>query len=420
MTGEPFLMEGEEHQGSVPESTVYLKLITIGDLIEQGEIVANSISIDRIKQFVCVGGQMLFETVMPISYYPLVPMMNRHNRNPYPMSDVRLVKGLQEYINKLRSLLIAHASSSTNTKLLVPRGSINKAQLETEWSRAGTGVLEFDPELGQPISFAPLPLPNELYKNEADARADVERILGLYAIMQGDASQMPNTYKGTIAIDEYGQRRIKSKRDDIETGLNMIAKVVVELIQATYTSQKVLRLVQPNSKAKQISINIPIYNEVTGDFLGKLNDVTVGRYDVVVVSGSTLPSNRWARFEYYMQLYEKGLIDQVEVLKQTDVADLEGVLERSSQMSKMQQQIEGLEDQVKDLDGDLQTAQRELVHARQRVELEKYKSSLDKSSTKAEATEQLFKQRAGDEVKKLRQAVAEQEATNRDIIPLEE
>jgi uncharacterized protein YukE len=89
-------------------------------------------------------------------------------------------------------------------------------------------------------------------------------------------------------------------------------------------------------------------------------------------------------------------------------------------MAEMQKQIQGLGDQVKDLEGDLQTANRELVHARQRVELEKFKSSLDKSSTKAEATEQLFKQRAGDEVKKLRKTVAEQEATNRDIIPLEE
>jgi len=420
MTGESYLMSGVEHPESIPQSTVELKLMTIAELIDSEEIVANEISINRIKQCVCVGGEYLYSTIMPIENYPIVTFMNRHNRNPFPLSDIRLVKGLQEYINKLRSLMIAHASSSTNTKLLVPRGSINKAQLETEWSRAGTGVLEFDPELGQPISMAPMPLPNELYKNEADARADVERILGLYAIMQGDASQMPNTYKGTIAIDEYGQRRIKSKRDDIEFGLNIVAKIVVELIQATYTSHKVLRLLQPNSKAKELSINIPLYDEVSGDFLGKLNDVTVGRYDVVVVSGSTLPSNRWARFEYYMQLYEKGLIDQIEVLKQTDVADLEGVLERSSQMSKMQQQITGLTDQVKDLEGDLQTSQRELQHARQRVELEKFKAELDKSSTKAQATETVFKARASDEVKKLRETVAEQEATNRNITPLKE
>ena len=420
MNGESYIMSGIEHPEAIPQSTVQLELKTIGELIEEEEIVSNEITIDRVKQCVSVGGEMLYQTVMPVSNYPIVTFMNRHNRNPYPVSDIRLVKGLQEYINKIRSLMIAHASSSTNTKLLVPRGSINKAQLETEWSRAGTGVLEFDPELGQPVSMAPMPLPNELYKNEADARADVERILGLYSIMQGDSSQMPNTYKGTIAIDEYGQRRIKSKRDDIEFGLNIIAKIVVEMIQATYTSHKVLRLLQPNSKAREVGINVPLYDEISGDFLGKLNDVTVGRYDVVVVSGSTLPSNRWARFEYYMQLYEKGLIDQVEVLKQTDVADLEGVLERSSQMSKMQQQISGLSDQVKDLEGDLQTSQRELQHARQRVELEKFKAELDKSSTKAQATETVFKARAGDEVKKLRESVAEQEATNRGITPLKE
>ena len=72
------------------------------------------------------------------------------------------------------------------------------------------------------------------------------------------------------------------------------------------------------------------------------------------------------------------------------------------------------------MDGDLQTSQRELSHARQRVELEKFKSDLDKTSSKAEATETVFKARAGDEVKKLRETVAEQEATNRKIIPLEE
>ena len=420
MTGEPYLMSGEAHEGSIPDSEVRLRPITIGDLIEEGAIVANAISINRIYQIVTVGGKMLFEAMIPISYFPIITFMNRHNRNPYPLSDVRLVKGLQEYINKIRSLIVAHASSSTNQKLLVPRGAVNKAILEEEWSRAGTAVIEFDPELGQPIIASPVPLPNELYKNESDARADIERILGLYAMMQGDPTAVPQTYKGTIAIDEYGQRRIKSKRDDIEGGLNMVAKVVVELIQATYTSQKVLRLLQPNTKEKNLSINVPIYNEVSGDFLGKLNDVTVGRYDVIVVSGSTLPSNRWARFEYYLSLYEKGLIDQIEVLKQTDVADIEGVLERASQMSKMQQQIEGLNEKVKELDGDLQTSQRELSHARQRVELEKFKSDLDKTSSKAEATETVFKARAGDEVKKLRETVAEQEATHRKIIPLEE
>lgn len=324
--------------------------------------------------------------------------MNGWNRNPYPMSDVRLVKGLQEYINKIRSLIIAHASTSTNTKLLIPRGAINKKQLEEDWGRAGTAVIEFDPELGTPVVAGPVPLPNELYKNEADARADIERILGIYALMQGDGGSAPQTYKGTVAMDEYGQRRIKSKRDDIEEGLNQLARVVVGLIQYVYQDEKVLRLMQPNNMPKEVVMNSPIYDDL-GNYMGKINDITVGKYDVIVTSGSTLPSNRWARFEYYMQLHQAGLIDQIEVLKQTDVADMEGVLERSGQMQQLQGQVQSQQEEIKKLKGDLQTAQRESLHDRKRVEVKEFEKKLAKAEAKVEMAQKLYSTRLADELK---------------------
>ena len=45
------------------------------------------------------------------------------------------------------------------------------------------------------------------------------------------------------------------------------------------------------------------------------------------------------------------------------------------------------EEQIKDLSGDLQTARRETVSSKQRVEVEKFKSSLEgqKANTKADA-----------------------------------
>jgi len=420
VTQEQVMMQGEETPMAIKGSTTMIEQKTFAELMETGDLLVNEISLTRIKQVVSAGGELLFINGLPVDDYPVVTIMNTHNRNPYPLSDVRMVKGLQSYINKIRSLIVAHASSSTNVKLLIPRGSMNKQQLEEEWGRAGTAVIEFDPELGQPIVAGPIPLPNELYKNEADAKADIERILGIYALMQGDPSAMPQTYKGTLAIDEYGQRRIKSKRDDIEEGINQLARLVVQLIQATYTSMKVLRLLQPNHKPKEIKINEPVYDNISGQFLGKLNDVTVGKYDVLVVSGSTLPSNRYARFEYYMELYKSGIIDQIEVLKQTEVANVEDVLNRSSKMSQLTSQVEGQSKQIKDLQGDLQTARRELVHARQRVEVEKFKTELEQSSNRADMASKLYAARTDDELKKVKNVVAEQEATNDEIIPLEE
>lgn len=397
-TGQPTPMAGKEHLGAIPNSTTTIDIITKGHLVEAEKILVNDIEICQIEQFVSIGDKELFSIILPIEEYPVVPIMNGWNRNPYPMSDVRLVKGLQEYINKIRSLIIAHASTSTNTKLLIPRGAINKKQLEEDWGRAGTAVIEFDPELGTPVVAGPVPLPNELYKNEADARADIERILGIYALMQGDGGSAPQTFKGTVAMDEYGQRRIKSKRDDIEEGLNQLARVAVGLIQYVYKDEKVMRLMQPNNMPKEVVLNSPIYDDL-GNYMGKINDITIGKYDVIVTSGSTLPSNRWARFEYYMQLHQSGLIDQIEVLKQTDVADMEGVLERSGQMQQLQGQVQSQQEEIKKLKGDLQTAQRESLHDRKRVEVKEFEKKLAKAEAKVEMAQKLYSTRLADELK---------------------
>ena len=409
-TGQPTPMSGEEHLDSIPNSTVSIDVIDKGILIDSDKIMVTKVMNTNIKQCISVGDEYLYSIILPIEDYPIVPFMNGHNRNPYPTSDVRLVRGLQEYINKIRSLIVAHASSSTNVKLLIPRGSMNKKQLEEEWAKAGTAVIEFDPELGQPIVAGPVPLPNELYKNEADAKQDIERILGIYTFMQGDVGGAPQTFKGTIAMDEFGQRRINSKKDDIEASLNQLARSVVGLIQFVYQGEKTIRLIQPNNKPSEVKINQDIYDEVSGQLIEKINDITVGKYDIIVVSGSTLPSNRWARFEYYMELYKSGLIDQTEVLKQTDVADMEGVLERAGQMQQMQKQVQQQMEQIKKLEGDLQTAQRESIHDRKRVEVKEFEKKLAKAEAKAEMATQLYKERASDELKKLREEV--KKATN--------
>ena len=408
-TGQPTMMPGEEHEGSIPGTTTRLTIVTNAEMIEEGVIVLNRVMVDRIQRILSIGGLLVDNLIMDIDEYPIVPLMNRHNRNPYPMSDVRFVKPIQEYINKLTSLIIAHASSSTNTKLLIPRGSMDRKQLEEEWSRAGTGVIEYDPELGQPIVAGPIPLPNELYKNKEDAKTSIYQILGIHPLSQGDPSAAPQTYKGTVAIDEYAQRRIKSKLDDIDEMLNQVARVVIQLIQQTYTDEKVVRLMKPDGRTTQATLNKPVYDDFTGEIVGRVNDVTIGKYDLIVVSGSTLPSNRWARFDYYMQLYQAGIIDQVEVLEQTEVADTEGVLERVSVISQQQQTIQALEEELKRIKGDLQTSERESVHDKKRVEIEKFKRQLGRASDKTAKAVELFEARLGDQLGMERETEAEPE-----------
>jgi hypothetical protein len=381
----------------VPGSTVELSVVTMADMIRAGVILEESILVNRINYLLTIGNRTAYDGDLDYDEYPIVFLMNRHNRNPYPMSDVRFCRGLQEYINKLRSLIIAHASNATSVKLVIPRGSADKKELLAEWRRVGGGVVEYDGELGAPIVAGPVALPNELYKNEAEARNDVQEIFGLYSLGQGDPNSAPSTYKGTVAIDEMGQRRIKSKKDDVEAALNQLAKILVQMIQKTYTETKAIRILRPNNTAKEFMINQKI-DDSSGMIKGRLNDVTVGKYDVVVVSGSTLPVNRWARFEYYMELYRGGIIDQVEVLKQTEVADQEGVLERMDQIKMLTQQLIATQEELKMVKGDLQTASREAVHAQKRVEVEKFKSELGGKKNQIDAATQVYQTRLQDEL----------------------
>lgn len=405
--GQPIVdpkMIGEIQQaveaGQVPVEAV--QPATMEDALNMGVIEVREVLLDRIQLTISIGGQLYWEGYLPIKDYPIIPLNNRHDRNPYPMSDIGYVKPMQELLNKFYMLMVANAASSTNQKILVPRGGIDKNEWERTLAKAGAAVLEYDAEIGAPVIVTPAPFPNALFQQIQLLKQEIENELGIFRLMQGDAADAPSTYKGTLAMDEFGQRRIKSKLDDIETALNHLGRVCVQFFPHVYTEEKVIRLVAPNNTVRESVANQLAYDDLYGDAY-RINDLTMGEYDVVVVSGSTLPSNRWALAEYYNQLYQIGLIDQVEALKKSELVDAEGVLERSGQMAQMAAYIQQLEEEVKSLKGDMQTEERKVVNLGQRLEVEKFKASLAGPREQAKKAAMLFEARMADAVQQKKQ-----------------
>ncbi len=387
-----------------PLPEIPIEEVTFADLAERGMLEIVEVDVERVKMCVVMGDTYLYSRVLPVDKYPIVPFMNIHTRTPYPTSDVRMVKGIQEFINKTRSLIIAHATTSTNVKILVPEGSVDMKEFEEKWSQPGVAIA-FDPTDGAPMPVQPTPLPNELYNNETTAKSDIDHQLGLYEMMMGNSQAAPQTYKATISLDEFGQRKIKSKLADIEAGLTRVAQIAIPLMQQLYTTRKAFRVVQPNNSLSEYVINKQLVDDKSGE-IQVINNITVGRYDVVYVAGSTLPSNRYAELEFYMDAYKNGIIDKQEVLKKTEVFDMEGVLQRTDLIGQLQQQLEQAGDQIKKLKGDLQTRDREAVNLRKKVEVEKFKSNLDSTSSKAKAAATVFEKRLGDEMTHLKRDVA--------------
>lgn len=390
-------------QGMQPPQPPQIQQVTMLELAEQGLITAVKVPMQRIQMGFVAGDKTLYRRLLNCEEYPIIPLMNMHTGSPYPLSDVRLVKDMQKYINKIRSLIVAHASTSTNVKVLVPRGTDVEA-LKEQWAQPGA-IIELDFTEGQPVPVAPLPMPNELYQNEIMAKQDIDHELGLFENMMGSPQAAPDTYRGIMMLDEFGQRRIKVKQAVIEQALTLLGKVIISFVQEFYIAEKMIRILQPNNSLSEFAINKRLYDDY-GKQVSVMNDVSVGKYDLMVIPGSTLPANRYAQLEFYRDMYRDQIIDRVEVLKKTDVFDIEGVLSRIDTIEQLQQALQQAQEKIKELEGDLQTRERELFHSRldQAVSTERMK--LRETALEQRKAEELYSARLNDTLRNAGNAAA--------------
>ena len=358
-------------------------------LIESGLVEAVEIMQTRIQITATMGQFLLYQQVLNTDVYPVIPVPNIWTNTPYPKSDVSKVKDSQRLINKLFSLTLSHAQASAGLKLLVPEGSVDDVgQLERDWANPNA-VLEYNPEFGEPHFPAPQPLAGEFYHLIDRVEHYIDLNFGIPELMQGFKEKAPDTVRGTAMLSEMGESRGRSKLKDIEGSLNQLGRCIYNIAKGHYTFQKTFRIVQPNNDLTEFAVNNRLYDDKTNELQTIDNDISLGQHDVRIISGSTLPSNKIAEYNMYLDAYKLGLVDDVEVLKKTEIYDKEGVLQRKGMMAKMQSYIQQLEGQIKELTGDLQTADREAVHAKKQVITEKFKTDLNEIVSDAKYKERV-------------------------------
>jgi len=353
----------------------------------------------RIKLTCTVGQIVLYEMVCDTDIYPIIPAPNIWTNTPYPMSDVRKNKAFQRFLNKTISLITSHAQASAGLKLLVPQGSVTDIEeLERDWANPNA-TIEYDPSFGEPHFPSPQPLSGSILTLPKMIEGYIDLNMGIYEMMQGSTEAAPRTYSATMMMENVGQRRSKSKLRDIEGSMKRLGQVVYNMARQHYRFKKTFRIVQPNNDINEFTVNSRLYDDKTNELQKIENDITVGQFDIRILGGSTLPSNKYGEFQLYMEAYQAGLIDRVEALKKSEIFDKQGVLQRTDEVSKLQGMLGQAQEQLKKLGGDLQTAQRETVSSRQRTEVEKFKSRLKEQELEYGSKNKLAANKLGNAVK---------------------
>ena len=352
---------------------------------ERGFLEFEEIQQPRVAVSASLGEVVLYEKVLNIDMYPIVPVPNIWTETPYPKSDVSRARPMQRLLNKLWSLALSHAQASAGLKLIVPMGSVpNIEDLERDWSNPNA-VIEVDTTQGEPHYPAPQPLAGEFYRLIQQCEFYIDFSFGVPEMMHGIPDKAPETVRGTERMIALGSERPKSKLRDIEFSINRLGRVLYGLAKGHYTYKKVFTLAQPNNDEPGISVNLydDVGNAVNDIYKDRLN---IGQHDVRIQPGSTLPESKWAIYDVYLQAFQLGLVDRMEVLaKNPEIFDKAGIMQRLNDYDRYEAQIQGLQGQVQELEGDLQTARRESVHDRMRVEVSKLKSKLSDISSRGDA-----------------------------------
>ena len=223
--------------------------------------------------------------------------------------------------------------------------------------------------------------------------------MGIFEMSQGNAEVAPRTSSATMMLEDFGQRRSKSKLRDIEGALKRLGQVIYYLAKDHYNFEKTFRIVQPNNDMTEFAVNKRLYDDKTKELSSIENDLTVGRFDVKVIGNSTMHTNKWGEWNIYMEAYQAGLIDKTEALKKTEIFDKEGIMTRTDELGKLQGMLQQAQQQIEELSGDLQTAHREAIAARKRTEVEKFKTRLKDTELSAKYDNKISAGRMKDAVK---------------------
>ena len=324
---------------------------------------------NRIKLCCSVGDDtFLYEYELPITEYPIVPIPYLYSGTPYPMSAVMPLIGKQQEINKAHQIMIHNANLASNLRWLYEEGSVDEEEWERYSSSPGA-LLKYRQGFNPPTPVMPAAINNAFYTITQEGKSDSEYISGVPSAMMGFTQEQPETYRGLLANDEFGTRRLKAWMGSIvEPALEHLGKCFQMVSQNHYTIDKVFRLIQPEAgqkeggQEKEVRVNIPIYNDY-GKAIGKWHDYAAGKFDIRIVAGATMPLNRWALLEEYFRWFQAGLIDDIAMIGETDIRNKERIIERKSLYSQLQSQLQQMQEAVKDKDGTIETLTRQLVQA---------------------------------------------------------
>ena len=281
----------------------------------------------RIRWSVSTPETLLHDEWSPYEHFTVVPFFPYFRRGKTLGLVDNLIK-TQEMVNKTYSQMAHVVNTTANSGWLVEENAlVNMEVEELEEYGALTGlVLEYKKGYAKPEKIGPNQIPQGLQNMATTGVNLIRMISGVTETFQGGQG---SEVSGVAIQSRVHQSAVQlaTPIDNLFRTRNMIAGRLLKLLQAFYTGGRTVRITAENTEGEPEDLAI---NQDTPE--GIMNDISVGKYDVVISDVPTQITFQNAQLKEAVELRKFGIeIPDKEMIRLSTLARKEAIIAQMEQ-----------------------------------------------------------------------------------------
>lgn len=341
----------------------------------------------RVHYYQQLSGAMVVpesEEMLPITHYPVIPVVGEDTGNAMPLSEVDFMIGQQEMLNTAVSLTLLNAALASNWRVLIDSGRAGITDLkkfQRDFSIPGSWHnLKTDPATGRfPIEIMrPEPLPQAWFSLMQYFAQSMEFQLSTFSFRTGDPSKAPETLGATLQLGQWAQDVLRIPLGRLEIAVERMFDTLLEWMPNYYNYFKQFEMVGADGNVIQRAINQPFYNDESKAW-ETINDLGSIKANYRIRLGSTTPAQTVYSLQVMQSLAQMqpaligNVIDLMPGLRESEKSEIKETLNQVMQLSQSNQQkdqvIQALQTQLNRLQETVVALQREKAIAKVEPEI---------------------------------------------------
>lgn len=255
-----------------------------------------------VKVAVFCGEVLIDEYWSPYEHFSLAPFFAYHSKGR-TMGVVENLISPQEQVNKSESQELHIVNSTTNGGWIVQENSlVNMSEEDLAETGSKTGlVIVHRRGYDKPEKISPNSVPTGVSNIGTKA---ANNLLGVSGVNEGMLGYTGANIAGKTVVEKKnsGQSQLQRIFDNLETTRKILGRNIISIIQTMFIEPRVLRY---TAEGEEVSEEIA-YNQVNA--AGQIiNDVSLGKYDIVVTTRPAQDTDDDYEFTEALQLREAGV-----------------------------------------------------------------------------------------------------------------